>query len=166
MPIGPIVKAILLDFGLRGVQTPATAADLRLAQVVHDQLCAKPLALSFLPMAQHPALVQVLDAMQASPGDHRSLAEWAETVHMTKRTLARHCHCHCHCQRELGMSLGEWRQRMRYLQAIDALEAGHTVQRIAYDLGYSTPSAFIAMFQRESGQPPEQFRREFCASSL
>lgn len=112
MPIGPIVK---LDFGLRGVQTPATAADLRLAQVVHDQLCAKPLELSFLPMAQHPALVQVLDAMQASPGDHRSLAEWAETVHMTKRTLARHC------QRELGMSLGEWRQRMRYLQAIDAL---------------------------------------------
>ena len=111
-------------------------------------------------MAQHPALVQVLDAMQASPGDHRSLAEWSETVHMTERTLARHC------QRELGMSLGDWRQRMRYLQAIDALEAGHTVQRIAYDLGYSTPSAFIAMFQRESGLPPEQFRREFCASSL
>ena len=36
----------------------------------------------------------------------------------------------------------------------------------AYDLGYSTPSAFIAMFQRESGLPPEQFRREFCASSF
>lgn len=90
--------------------------------MVHDQLCAKPLELSFLPMAQHPALVQVLDAMQASRGDHRSLAEWAETVHMTERTLARHC------QRELGMSLGEWLQRMRYLTAIDALEAGHTVQ--------------------------------------
>ena len=160
MRMGPIVKAILLDFGLRGVQTPAAAADLRLAQVVHDQLCATPLELSFLPMAQHPSLVQVLDAMQAGPGDHRSLAEWAETVHMTERTLARHC------QRELGMSLGEWRQRMRYLCAIDALEAGHTVQRIAYDLGYSTPSAFIAMFQRESGLPPEQFRREFSASSL
>lgn len=114
--------------------------------MVHDQLRATPLELSFLPMAQHLALVQVLDAMQASPGDHRSLAEWAETVHMTERTLARHC--------------------QRYLQAIDALEAGHTVQRIAYDLGYSTPSAFIAMFQRESGQPPEQFWCEFCASSL
>ena len=36
---------------------------------------------------------------------------------------------------------------MRYLQAIDALEAGLSVQQIAYDLGYSTPSAFIAMFQ-------------------
>ena len=160
MPIGGIIKAILLDFGSRGVQVPQTAQDLRLAQVVHDQLCATPLELSFLPVAQHPALVQVLDAMQASPDDHRSLSEWAQTGHMTERTLARHC------QTELGMSLGEWRQRMRYLRAIDALEAGHTVQRIAYDLGYSSPSAFIAMFQRESGLPPEQFRREFCASSL
>ena len=160
MQIGPIIKAIRLDFGARGVQVPTTEPDLRLAQVVHDQLCATPLELSFLPVARHPALVQVLDAMQSRPDDHRSLAEWAATVHMTERTLARHC------QAELGMSLGEWRQRMRYLQAIDALEAGHTVQRIAYDLGYSTPSAFIAMFQRESGLAPEQFRREFCASSL
>ena len=160
MRIGPIIKAILLDFGARGVQVPGTAADLRLAQVVHDQLGATPLELSFLPVAQHPALQQVLGAMQAQPDDHRSLADWAATVHMTERTLARHC------QAELGMSLGEWRQRMRYLRAIDDLEAGHTVQQIAYDLGYSTPSAFIAMFQRESGLPPEQFRREFCASSL
>ncbi len=51
---------------------------------------------------------------------------------------------------------------MRYLLAIDALEAGLSVQQIAYDLGYSTPSAFIAMFQREAGTSPEQFRREFC----
>lgn len=160
MRIGPIVKAVLADFGLRDVQIPLSEADLRLAQVVHDQLIATPLELSFLPVARHPPLVQVLDAMQAQPDDHRSLAEWAATVHMTERTLARHC------QSELGMSLGEWRQRMRYLRAIDALEAGHTVQSIAYDLGYSTPSAFIAMFQRESGLPPEQFRREFCAGSL
>ncbi|MEG3000351.1 MAG: helix-turn-helix transcriptional regulator [Comamonas sp.] len=160
MRLGPITKAVLVDFGARGVQVPQTAQDLRLAGVVHDQLCATPLELSFLPMAEHPALVQVLNAMQEQPGDHRSLADWAASVHMTERTLARHC------QTELGMSLGEWRQRMRYLCAIDALEAGHTVQRIAYDLGYSSPSAFIAMFQRESGLPPEQFRREFCASSL
>jgi len=157
MRIGPIVKAIFVDFAQRGVHMPESAQDLRLAQVVYDQLCATPLEVSYLPMARHPALIAVLDGMQSRPDDHRSLAAWAQSVHMTERTLARHC------QRELGMSLGEWRQRMRYLRAIDALGAGHAVQRIAYDLGYSTPSAFIAMFQREAGLPPEQFRREFCA---
>lgn len=159
MRIAPIVKVILADFAARAVTVPHTAEDLRLAQVVHDQLRGTPLEVSYLPVAEHPALITVLDAMQSSPGDHRSLADWAVSVHMTERTLARHC------QRELGMSLGEWRQRMRYLRAIDALEAGHSVQRMAYDLGYSTPSAFIAMFQRESGLSPEQFRREFCAAS-
>ena len=78
---------------------------------------------------------------------------------MTERTLARHC------QRELGMSLGEWRQRLRYLQAVDRLEADMSVQDIAFDLGYATASAFIAMFQRVTGMAPEQFRREFCQIS-
>ena len=135
---------------------PATDADLRLARVLYDQLRAVPVEPGYLPAAEHPALVEVLTRMRAAPEDHRSLAQWAASVHMTERTLARHC------QRELGMGLGEWRQRMRYLLAIDALEAGLSVQQIAYDLGYSTPSAFIAMFQREAGTSPEQFRREFC----
>ncbi|CAB5723300.1 HTH-type transcriptional repressor of iron proteins A [Delftia tsuruhatensis] len=154
--IGAIIKAILADFAVRDVHIPASDADLRLARVLYDQLLAVPVEPGYLPAAQHPALVEVLSAMRAAPHDHRSLAQWAASVHMTERTLARHC------QRELGMGLGEWRQRMRYLQAIDALEAGLSVQQIAYDLGYSTPSAFIAMFQREAGTSPEQFRREFC----
>ncbi|WP_460479859.1 AraC family transcriptional regulator [Comamonas humi] len=156
--IGPIVRAILADFAARDVHGPRSDADLRLARVLYDQLLAVPAETGYLPAAEHPALVQVLEAMRAAPHDHRSLAAWADSVHMTERTLARHC------QRELGMSLGEWRQRMRYLQAIDALEGGASVQSIAYDLGYSTPSAFIAMFQREAGMSPEQFRRECCAT--
>jgi AraC-like DNA-binding protein len=36
------------------------------------------------------------------------------------------------------------------------------VQEIAFDRGYSTASAFIAMFQREAGTTPEQYRRECC----
>ncbi|MPM52561.1 hypothetical protein SDC9_99321 [bioreactor metagenome] len=63
------------------------------------------------------------------------------------------------------MSLGEWRQRLRYLRAVDALECGQSVQAISLDLGFSTPSAFIAMFQREAGLSPEQFRREFLANA-
>ncbi|MEZ2218628.1 helix-turn-helix domain-containing protein [Rhizobium sp. RCC_161_2] len=33
-----------------------------------------------------------------------------------------------------------------------------SIQAIAFDLGYSTPSAFIAMFKRLSGKTPEQYR--------
>lgn len=92
--------------------------------------------------------------MQSEPGDNRTLAQWAQTASLTERTLARHCLV------ELGMTLGQWRQRLRFLRAIEGLEAGHTVKSIAFDLGYATPSAFIEMFTRQSGLTPEQFRRQ------
>ena len=154
--IGPIVKSILGDFAARGVRQPQTPQQERLARVMVDQLAASPSRPHYLPAAQHPALSQLLDDLQGRPDDHRSAADLAASIHMTERTLARHC------QRELGMSLGEWRQRLRYLQAVDRLEAGMSVNDIAFDLGYSTASAFIAMFQRVTGMAPEQFRREFC----
>ena len=154
--IGPIIKAILGDFTERDLHVPEDQTDLRLAQVLVDQLAKAPVERCYLPLATSPALATVLDSLQNDPGDHRTLAEWAATVHVTERSLARMC------QRELGMTLGDWRQRLRFLRAIDALEARTSVQEIAFDLGYSTASAFIAMFHRQAGCTPEQYRREFC----
>ena len=75
-------------------------------------------------------------------------------MHVSERTLARQF------IRELGISFGEWRLRLRFLQAIEALEGRQTVQQIAFDLGYASPSAFIAMFQRQARCTPEQYRRQ------
>jgi len=152
LQIGDILKAILSDFAVRGVNIPESVADRRLAQVVLDQLQASPRHEDYLPFAQSALLGELLAALQAEPGDNRSLADWARQVHSTERTLARMC------QRELGMSFGEWRQRLRFLAAIEALEAGRGVQEIAFDLGYSSASAFIAMFRRQAGTTPEQYR--------
>ncbi len=155
LKISPIIKSILADFNQRGIETPSTPQDLRLAEVLLDQMRGSEVQGSYLPDAQTPPLQSILDALRQEPGHRASIAEWAERVHMTERTLARHC------QQELGMSLGDWRQRLRYLRAVDGLEHGQSVQAIALDLGFSTPSAFIAMFQREAGVSPDQFRREF-----
>ncbi len=160
LAISAILKAILSDFAERGVNLPTSAQDLRLARVVMDQLeCAQPHD-DYLPYGRTPALREVLDALQAEPGDNRSLAQWAQQVHSTERTLARHC------QRELGMTFGEWRQRLRFLAAIEALEAGRGIQQIAFDLGYSSPSAFISMFRRLAGTTPEQYRLASRAQDL
>ncbi|VVE86508.1 AraC family transcriptional regulator [Pandoraea bronchicola] len=152
--ISALLRAILSDFAERGVACPRTEADRRLAQVLIDQLALAPAEPRFLPLARSPSLARVLEALQREPADNRTLAAWAETVSMTERTLARHC------RTELGMTLGQWRQRMRFLRAIEGLEAGRTVKSIALDLGYATPSAFIEMFARQSGLTPQQFRRQ------
>ncbi|NWB07499.1 helix-turn-helix transcriptional regulator [Pseudomonas sp. P7758] len=153
LTISDILKAILSDFAERDVNIPENEADVRLAQVLVDQLRQAPVHDCFLPYASHPGLLSVLEGMQADPGDNRALAQWAQQVHVSERTLARLF------VRELGMSFGEWRQRLRFLASIEALDSARSVQEVAFDLGYSTASAFIAMFQRQAGCTPEQYRR-------
>ncbi|MCB2040609.1 MAG: helix-turn-helix domain-containing protein, partial [Rhodoferax sp.] len=63
------------------------------------------------------------------------------------------------CQRDLGMSLTEWRQRLRVVKALPRLEAGDKVETIAFDLGYGSASAFIAMFRRLMDVTPDEYRK-------
>ncbi|MGE8062933.1 AraC family transcriptional regulator [Pseudomonas sp. NPDC089547] len=152
--ISDILKAILGDFARRDLKVAEHARDQRLVQVLLDQLLLAPTQACYLPFAHSDGLRLVLDALGAEPGDNRPLADWAAQVHVSERTLARQF------LRELGMSFGEWRLRLRFLRAIEALEAGLPIQAIAFDLGYSSASAFIAMFQRQAQCTPEQYRRQ------
>ncbi len=153
LAISDILKAILKDFAARDVKIPERPADKRLAEVLVDQLQQAPVHNCYLPYASSAGLLSVLETLQASPGDNRPLAQWAEQIHVSERTLARQF------VRELGMSFGEWRQRLRFLASIEALDSQRSIQEIAFDMGYSTSSAFIAMFQRQAGCTPEHYRR-------
>lgn len=153
LAISDILKAILGDFARRDLKIAQDERDQRLVQVLLDQLRLAPTQTCYLPFARSDGLRQVLQALHAEPGDNRPLGDWAAQVHVSERTLARQF------IRELGMSFGEWRLRLRFLRAIEALESGTPIQSIAFDLGYSSASAFIAMFQRQARCTPEQYRR-------
>ncbi len=152
LSISPLLKAILADFAARDVTIPETAEDLRLAQVLVDQIRLAPWRESYLPLSDDPLLGPVLSALQSAPGDRHSLAEWARRMGTTERTLSRRC------QNDLGLSFNEWRQRLKLVAALSMIEAGEPVHRIATQLGYSNASAFIAMFRRLTGTSPTQMR--------
>ena len=152
LSISPLLKAILADFAARDITAPETSEDLRLAQVLVDQIRLAPRCESYLPLSDDPLLGPVLSALQADPGDRHSLAEWARRMGTTERTLSRRC------QDDLGLSFNEWRQRLKLVAALALIEAGEPVHRIAAQLGYSNASAFIAMFRRLTGTSPTQMR--------
>ncbi|MFI8416813.1 AraC family transcriptional regulator [Serratia sp. NPDC078593] len=151
--VSPVFSAIVDDCLLRKMLVPQTKADLRLCRVLIDQLHQSPVQQTYLPTSQDKFLGPVLQALERCPSDNASLAAWARRVYTTERTLSRRC------QQELGMSFSEWRQRLRFLHAISLLEKGHTVQEVALEVGYSSASAFIVMFQQIAGTTPERFRR-------
>lgn len=158
LDVSSVLKAVVADFELRGVHHPRTPQDMRLAMVIIDQIGAAPRFDRYLPTTDDPILAPVLARLQHNPGDTRSLSEWAHSVGVTERTLARRC------QQQLGLSFNHWRLRLRLLTALALIEEGEAIHRIARRLGYSTPSAFIAMFQRLTGQNPTAMRSRYTKS--
>ncbi|WP_428773466.1 AraC family transcriptional regulator [Vibrio sp.] len=152
--VTPIVSAIVEDFRRRGINVAQSEQDRRLVQVLLDQLATRDTQHHFLPSTDNKYLAVILAAVEENPTDNTSLNEWAERVHTTERTLARHC------QTELGMSFTEWRLRVRYLYSMDLLRNGHSVKEVALTLGYNQASPFIAMFKKYSGQTPEQYKNK------
>ncbi len=150
--VTPIVTAIIDDFRSREISVAESVEDKRLLQVLLDQLATRETQEHFLPSSHHKYLAPILATVEENPTDNTSLQQWAERVHTTERTLARHC------QSELGMSFTEWRLRVRYLYSMDLLRNGHSVKDVAFTLGYNQASPFIAMFKKYSGQTPEQYK--------
>ncbi|KAA8996971.1 AraC family transcriptional regulator [Affinibrenneria salicis] len=156
--IGSVFNAIADDFFARGLDTPRGKSDVRLCHVLLDQLRQAPRQKNYLPMSHDKLLLPILQALEQNPADNTRLAQWARRVYSTERTLARRC------QKALGMTFGEWRQRLRFLHAVSLLEQGMSVQRVALEVGYSSSSALNVLFQHMAEKSPEGYRpRAFSA---
>lgn len=151
------VTPLLRELILRLVAMPEDEQEgdrgLRLAGVILDELEGLEPTPLHLPLPQDPRVRALVDTLLAAPADRRPLAELARGAGASERTLARIF------RRETGLSYGEWRRRLRLLGAVSRLARGEPVGVLAYDLGYGSPSAFIAMFRRVLGEPPGRYFR-------
>jgi len=101
----------------------------------------------------HPKLRRLCETLYDHPADTRSVADLARAFGMSERTLIRRCHD------DLAMPLSLWRQRMRLFRALEWLGQKRSITEIAFDLGYSSPSAFGYMFRTATGLSPSDWRK-------
>src|SRR5699024_7100570 len=104
-----------------------------------------------LPMPNDRRLKRLVETMLDDPSVRLSMEEWGARLGASSRTLARLF------QRETGMSFGRWRQQLHVGLALQGLASGETVTSAAINLGYESPSAFIAMFKRMVGTTPARY---------
>jgi len=149
------VTPLLRELILAAVKAPQPyepeSPESRLMDVILDQIRALPAAPLSLPMPRDRRLRRITEALRADPADARGLEAWAREAGASARTLARLF------RTETGMSFGAWRQQVRLLRALEKLAAGEAVTSVAFDLGYESPSAFIAMFRRNLGASPTRY---------
>jgi AraC-like DNA-binding protein len=55
------------------------------------------------------------------------------------------------------MTYQQWRQQWRLLKAIELLSGARSVSEVAHNLAFSSDSAFIAFFKKQTGQTPLSF---------
>jgi AraC-like DNA-binding protein len=152
LSVSPLLRSMLDHLLDQPPSVPYSDKSHRFLACILDQLTEAQTMGSYLPSTEDPLLAPILDKLHRSPEDNRTIAEWALTVHSTERTLSRRA------QQELGMPLSEWRNRLRVIKAMPKLEAGEKVETIAFDLGYASASAFIAMFKRLTKATPDEYR--------
>ena len=125
----------------------------RIVEIVIDEIREAPTAPLHLPEPKDPRARRISIAIREHPGARRTTGEWARIAGASERTLERLFRA------EVGMTFGRWQQQARLLRALEILASGESVTTAALEVGFETPSAFIAMFRRAMGTTPARYFR-------
>jgi AraC-like DNA-binding protein len=119
--------------------------------IIVDQLEAIQTVPLRLPNPSDARAQRVAQLLHAAPGSQRRLDHFCRLAGASKRNMERLF------LKDVGMSLGRWRQQSRLMCALQLLAQGATVTNAALESGYSTPSSFISMFRKVLNTTPARY---------
>ena len=149
--VSPLLREGILRVIDFGPAYPPEGPEANLAAVIRDELRTAEVEPLHLPTFSDERARRVAHAFEADPGDRRSRREWARVAGASERTLERLFH------KDAGTSFGRWQRQVRLVRALEELAAGRSVTEVALDVGFETPSAFIAMFRAAMGTTPGRY---------
>lgn len=149
--VSPLLRELLFRVAAFPALYPMDGAEARLTPVVLDEIGAARREHLRLPLPADPELRRLTDLIMSDPSHKASVAQWAAQMSMTERTLARKLN------REIGMSLGQWRRQFHVARAMQWMADGRSIKSIAFDLGYESTSSFVTMFRKMVGTSPARY---------
>jgi AraC-like DNA-binding protein/quercetin dioxygenase-like cupin family protein len=149
--VSPLLRELLLQACESGALSRRLPWQRHLIDVILDQFERIQMVPLQLPMPGDWRARRIASVLLANPGDPRRLDEICSAAGASTRTVERLF------QDQIGMTPGKWRQQLRLMQALRLLADGARVTQAAVDAGYSTPSAFIAMFRKALGTTPRAY---------
>lgn len=123
----------------------------RIIEVFLDELSDLKPCTTFLPTSQNQKLKIVLDALMSDLSSKHTIDYYASQAFVSSRTLSRLFN------KELGMSFGDWKMRLKLMEAVKQLGEKKSVKEIAFNLGYENVSSFIATFKKYFGKTPTNY---------
>jgi AraC-like DNA-binding protein len=119
-----------------------------LAGLILDELAKARQLQLVIPMPRDERLKRLCGALLDDPSRTETLDEWAQEAGASPRTLSRLF------SSEVGLTFTQWRQRVRFHNAMEAIVRGEPVGQVAHANGYASASAFTAAFRKVMGMTP------------
>ncbi len=149
--VAPLLKELILyACSLHTLKNTVRWQEHLIAVILHQLETVQMIPLQ-LPHLSDPKLVRIAQVFMQDPSDRRTLSQICRVCGASKRSVERLF------QQEVGMTFGSWRQQLRLMQGLRVLAEGAKVTHAALESGYSTPSAFIAMFRKALGITPSSY---------
>jgi AraC-like DNA-binding protein len=148
----PLLRSLMSEAVQQpALYAPGTRAARIMALLVDEIAAMQPLALN-APLPNDARLAALCRAILVAPSVSLCVDEAASRVGLSRRSFTRLF------RNQLGVSFGAWREQACLLSAIARFAQGDSITRVAFDLGYSSPSAFSSMFKRVVGMAPHLHR--------
>jgi len=159
LEISPLLRALMLALdttpdGLPPADPHAAQRERWIAPLLVDELERATQIRIDVPLPADKRLRQLCEAHLRNPANRATLAERADAIGASERTVARLF------RDQLGMSWQQWRQQAVLAHALPLLARGMAVSQVASASGYATDSAFCAMFKAATGQSPTAFQHK------
>lgn len=149
--VTPLLRELLVKAISIGNDYTSSTRQKRLIVVLMDEIGEMEAAPLRLPLAKDKRVQYIIDTLLADPANNGTLMELASQSACSERTLARLF------KKETGLTFSDWRKQLRLMEAIDRIGQGHSITRVALDMGYQSTSAFTAMFRRTLGVTPSHY---------
>jgi AraC-like DNA-binding protein len=154
MNVSALLRELILHVAKRAVVDPHLRSEGHAIGLLLSQLAGIEVVPLQLPLPRDPRASRAASLLSTPAGTRRPLASVGRTVGASPRTLQRLFAA------ETGLTFEKWRQRARLIRSVELLSEGWKVTRVALEVGYDSPSAFIAMFRRELGSTPRRYLQD------
>jgi AraC-like DNA-binding protein len=101
-----------------------------------------------IPMPTGPRLLKAAQSVLTRPTASASVDKLAARAGLSRRSFTRRF------RSQTGLSYSRWKRAVIAQHALELIATGHKVSSVAFDVGYESVSAFIAMFRRQYGESP------------
>lgn len=149
--ITPLLRELIVSSLALAERYAPASRDERIYELILDEIRGMAILPFGLPEPQSETLRRLCQQVREAPGEAWSSGQAAKACSMSERTLNRHF------QQQTSLTWSEWVRRAKLMEALVRLAQGHSVLRVALELGYGSHSAFSAMFRRVMGVAPSDY---------